>query len=1592
MAQQTFEELVDAVKQAESRGKRFAADGKTLTTSSKGALGEMQVMPKTIKNPGFGVTPAKSSSPDEIARVGVDYLQAMKQKYGDTEKALIAYNWGPGSTDKWIAAGADPKKLPAETRTYVERVKGFLGKDVPRETSVAKKKREPLPPSLPPMAQADIKTPSVKPEAAARVASLGPGYQAALALSFLAETDDEEDRKTTITQEYLAKAQEDEDDLAAAAAVSKRQANVFADLSNTTIRSPFAEPQQPVRMKEGGDVSAEQERLTPQQIERIAAQGPTERKDEPFFDAASRTYVDVLTGRREPITAKDFTAKEQMAMMDAVRRSQARGGKGRVDYEDYPDSNTAGPGYVDIRNTLGGFQYKQGLDGSTIITDKYDFHGPRVAEYEKMGSGEKLVKSAKNALMEFVGKGLSPRDLAGELGRAYVGSKGPDVNIRIPVGRAEGSPKEGERKLDRETMDMLRRQGTSPASLQRVAPPADISSSAAGLPGLMLLADPRIDNTNAYGYVLDSSDDKKNFGMAQAMFLNKSRSEDYPDTIAHETEHLLARQNLGSAASINSKFDELIGNKGTSRLNFVRDAVKAAPYLKEKYDLQSSYLDPKMFEYQSKFGLGKNLLYEQLASLAALEQRHKIDLTKDPELRKTLFSRPDVRETYNALTGLRQTRLDPRDLPPHTRVREPGMLDAIKGVFKRADGGPVYRANGSPEEGEVAPRLTMQQIEALAAREAAEREAASTPAFIAQKSGIGRKAGPVSQALQSGDAYIAAAKGVTEMPYNLAGAPMDIAMLTRQALTGQAPAGQVGTSEYIKKMATEMGIRPAPPTDPTLRGFYNVGDIGSSALNPAGVTRSGVQAAGKASDLLTNFKAGRAEQPGGMVDLMTGQRVEAPTLTPQQQAEQQTVAALFDNLAGANQEQIARDVAAGRLPGYVGPQANPQLTPAQIQAQNIARLPQDAQEQLRLFEEAAARPRPVAIRRQGPRPEIVQPPPATVAITQPATKLPPPPPFVAPPVSAEFPFVGRLDEFAAGMTTPAQKEQLINQVKGKFREQDVARLEDALADLGPKDKVTPAMLQDALANTYPPSRYRSVEITATNPMYQDVDNVFSQNKQIAGSMNLYLKESPESLALFDNYLGIKAAAQKAISSNKPEDINFALDSLKNNPLALRVPEINVLIDRVEEALPTVTRFGKMREDISNVETMLLYPLLYKENGFSFFPEAARRAQLVGQGMDPAQYMRTKYDILKQEESKLIEELMQKGSDNLVALGGNPVDVKAFMQRHANDPDNLYQAAGRDDILKEHVKNNVVPINDGISAALAKVKENIVNVYLKVDGELKPYTGYAGRHRQVTGGDNMPIGFSRFTEHTVDIDGRQLKGRHVHELQSDLSKDVKELGPKGRSLEKDQKELDNLLTKETKLAQEQTALATQINAMPDNDPLINKTAQNLLTVNSEIIKLDQRKNVLETRILGPKSTEAPFERDITKRKSIYVLEEPFANFEAAPAVEMQLLIKNAIQSSIRAGQDFVTFPGKESKQAQLYEKLLPNLKQAVKDLGGEKAGFEIKPITLPNPTGDSPTVYGVIWSPDTAAKAIEKGVPFNKGGMVERQPNDNRRYL
>jgi hypothetical protein len=117
------------ILQRESGGKRYDKEG-NLLTSSKGALGEMQVMPGTARDPGFGIKPAQSNHPDELRRVGDEYSSMLLNRYRDPKLAMIAYNMGPGATDKWLAAGADPSKLPKETQGYIRNVNLAQGGEV----------------------------------------------------------------------------------------------------------------------------------------------------------------------------------------------------------------------------------------------------------------------------------------------------------------------------------------------------------------------------------------------------------------------------------------------------------------------------------------------------------------------------------------------------------------------------------------------------------------------------------------------------------------------------------------------------------------------------------------------------------------------------------------------------------------------------------------------------------------------------------------------------------------------------------------------------------------------------------------------------------------------------------------------------------------------------------------------------------------------------------------------------------------------------------------------------------------------------------------------------------------------------------------------------------------------------------------------------------------------------------------------------------------------------------------------------------------------------------------------------------------------
>lgn len=108
-------DLLKAKDAAESGGNANAV-------SSAGAAGPAQLMPGTARD--LGVTNPKD--PAQAIPGGATYLKQQYDKYKNFDHALMAYNWGPGNVDKWLAAGGDPSQLPAETQGYIAKVKANL--------------------------------------------------------------------------------------------------------------------------------------------------------------------------------------------------------------------------------------------------------------------------------------------------------------------------------------------------------------------------------------------------------------------------------------------------------------------------------------------------------------------------------------------------------------------------------------------------------------------------------------------------------------------------------------------------------------------------------------------------------------------------------------------------------------------------------------------------------------------------------------------------------------------------------------------------------------------------------------------------------------------------------------------------------------------------------------------------------------------------------------------------------------------------------------------------------------------------------------------------------------------------------------------------------------------------------------------------------------------------------------------------------------------------------------------------------------------------------------------------------------------------
>ena len=310
MAQESSsKELLDAVKQQESGGRRYDKSGNLLEgpqTKYGTAKGEMQVLDMTNKDPGFGVRPAKDNSADERARVGKDYLDAMVNRYGDKKTALIAYNWGPGNTDNWLKNGADPAKLPAETQNYVAKITGNLGTTKVAQTVPQQIKPSPKP-GVQRVAYAGSPVTGGAGFAHPMLAMLGPNYQAAMAVSMLADEGEKEGKS-----EY----EPSESEKMLTEATARPVALAQMDLS---YQSPFPEPQkpqQPIGMAAGGVPYIPISTISPsakQELETVKSNWDAYNTKATSYNDELAKYAALVDAYNKGPRTGTFTGKEPVA-------------------------------------------------------------------------------------------------------------------------------------------------------------------------------------------------------------------------------------------------------------------------------------------------------------------------------------------------------------------------------------------------------------------------------------------------------------------------------------------------------------------------------------------------------------------------------------------------------------------------------------------------------------------------------------------------------------------------------------------------------------------------------------------------------------------------------------------------------------------------------------------------------------------------------------------------------------------------------------------------------------------------------------------------------------------------------------------------------------------------------------------------------------------------------------------------------------------------------------------------------------------------------------------------------------------------------
>jgi len=560
-------------------------------------------------------------------------------------------------------------------------------------------------------------------------------------------------------------------------------------------------------------------------------------------------------------------------------------------------------------------------------------------------------------------------------------------------------------------------------------------------------------------------------------------------------------------------------------------------------------------------------------------------------------------------------------------------------------------------------------------------------------------------------------------------------------------------------------------------------------------------------------------------------------------------------------------------------------------------------------------------------------------------------------------FVSKVDDFIASQKGPVTKQQLLGQMKGKFRDYEIGRVSAALANYKDTEKFMPEYLLSAVQSSYPASKLKTYVLEPQKiDRWASTDNVYFD--QPVGVVNLRFDTPMEKVykslsnqEALDRLAWITSPTRFATSDKKAQDIADLAGAIRGLPDANK---FSGLLGDMDRLYASKNKTDTMLAEIDNAYSAYKYPAT--KDGWSTAINEY--------------YAKNKGPSMFEDAKKYANEVVQKEADRVLKNYEIKIPSKSL------SPEEFIKELQANAALK------MQSISQKEKDAVAELTEKFYPELTEAAKAFRSNSLYEGQHKSLTP-KGTPIAFSRFVDHTVNLpDKGETKVMHMVELQSDLLDDIRKTGSKSGSKVQDLEDLlkteasiKKILKEDPRLVDPAKKLDHIRSTYPNSAPVEKSEAyRSIIKENPEI-----EKELIEYMKLRDKESRL----NVRSRQGKYDLEEAFPGMEMSPQVVQQMMIKNAIGGAMQRGVTAVTFPGKESKQAQLYEKLYPNLKQAVKDLG---PGFDLRQIELYDSLGKAYSHWGVVWDDSTAKKVMKQGIRFNKGGLVDKQDSDYRKFI